>query len=85
MSQPMSARRRPLAELEAGPRTREAVDAFFAGRSFPIVDGSHITIVWRGEAEGVHLKHWVYGLPSSQALHRLEGTDVWHLSLNLKP
>ena len=76
-------KKKPLAALESGPRNREAVDAWFAGRSFPLVDGPNITIVFRGEAEGVHLKHWVYGLPSSQALNRIEGTDVWYVTLEL--
>jgi enterochelin esterase family protein len=69
--------------LEAGPRTKEAIDAFFAVNSFPIVVGSSITFVWRGEAEAVHLKHWVFGLPSSQSLARMAHTDVWHLTLQL--
>src|SRR5262249_50795194 len=69
--------------LESGPRTREAVDAFMAANQFPIVSGSSITFVWRGDAEAVHLKHWVFGLPSSQQLARVEGTDVWHLTLQL--
>jgi enterochelin esterase-like enzyme len=72
-------------ELIKGPRTPEAVAAFFAGRSFPLVEGSSITFVWRGEAEGIRLRHWVYGLPSSQSLNRVEGTDVWHLTLGLPP
>lgn len=72
-----------LAELEQGPRTREAVDAFFAGRSFPLVDGHEVTVVWRGEADAVRLRHWVYGLPSSQSLERIDGTDVWHRTLPL--
>ena len=72
-----------ITELEAGPRTREAVDAFMTGHSFPIVIGSSITFVWRGEAEAVHLKHWVFGLPSSQSLVRVAGTDVWHLTMQL--
>jgi len=76
---------RALTDLAAGPKTKEAVDAFFAGRSFPIVEGPAITFVWRGEAEAVHLKHWVFGLPSSQQLARVEGTDVWHLTLELPP
>ena len=46
---------------------------------------SAITFVWRGDADAVHLKHWVYGLPSSQPLARLDGTDVWHLTLELPP
>ena len=69
--------------LQSGPKTREAVDAFFAGRSFPLAEGTSISFVWRGEAEAVHLKHWVYGLPSSQSLQRVEGTDVWFLTLEL--
>lgn len=72
-------------ELIKGPRTPEAVAAFFAGKSFPLVEGSTITFVWRGEAEDIRLRHWVYGLPSSQSLSRVEGTDVWHLSLGLPP
>jgi len=76
---------RAIDELAAGPRTKAAVDAFFAGRAFPIVDGPAITFVFRGEAEAIHLKHWVFGLPSSQQLARIEGTDVWHLTLELPP
>jgi enterochelin esterase family protein len=76
---------RAIAQLAAGPKTREAVDAFFATHAFPIVEGPAITFVWRGEAEAVHLKHWVFGLPSSQQLGRVEGTDVWHLTLELPP
>jgi enterochelin esterase family protein len=76
---------RSIQSLQDGPRTREAVDAFFAAHSFPIVDGPAITFVYRGEAEAVHLKHWVYGLPSSQSLARVDGTDVWHLTLELPP
>ncbi len=74
---------RAITELKAGPRTHEAVTAFFAAHSFPIVDGNSITIVWRGQADAVHLKHWVFGLPSSQQLARIEGTEVWHLTLQL--
>ncbi|HVK84863.1 MAG TPA: alpha/beta hydrolase-fold protein [Kofleriaceae bacterium] len=70
-------------QLANGPRTPEAVNTFFAGRSFPIVEDSSITFVWRGEAEAVHLKHWVFGLPSSQQLARIDGTDVWHLTLQI--
>jgi enterochelin esterase family protein len=71
--------------LAHGPKTREAIDAFFAANSFPIVVGSSITFVWRGEADAVHLKHWVFGLPQSQSLGRVHGTDVWHLTLQLPP
>ena len=72
-----------IAALIQGPKTREVVDAFIAGNTFPIVWGSSCTFVWRGDAEAVHLKHWVFGLPSSQQLLRIEGTDIFHLTLKL--
>lgn len=74
-----------LDSLIAGPKTREAIDAFFASHTFPLVDGPNTTFVWRGHADAVHLRHWVFGLPSQQALHRVEGTDVWHFTLKLPP
>ncbi len=64
---------RAIDAFQAGPRTPEAVDAFLAGHTFPIVEGETITFVHRGDAEAVHLKHWVYGLPSSQQLSRDRG------------
>jgi enterochelin esterase family protein len=72
-----------IAELAAGPHTREAVDAFVAAHTFPIVEGSSITFVYRGGAEAVHLKHWVFGLPASQPLVRIDDTDLWYLTLEL--
>jgi enterochelin esterase-like enzyme len=72
-----------IAALVDGPKTREDVDAFIANHTFPIVSGSSCTFVWRGDAEAVHLKHWVFGLPQSQQLARIDGTDVWHLTLQL--
>ena len=72
-------------ELAAGPRTPEVIDEFFAAHTFPIVDGTTISFVFRGDADRVHLKHWVYGLPSSQPLQRIDGTNVWHRSLSLPP
>ncbi len=74
---------RAIVELEAGPRTPQDVEAFFKGREFPIVEGKEISFVYRGGAEAVHLKHWVFGLPSSQSLTRIDGTEVWHLTLAL--
>lgn len=73
---------RAIDALIAGPHTREAVDAFLA-RGAPIVEGTAITFAFRGEAEAVNLKHWVYGLPSSQPLARVSDTDLWYLTLEL--
>ncbi len=74
-----------IAELASGPRTAEAVSAFIARNSFPIVEWTSITWVYRGAAEAVHLKHWVFGLSSSQQLTRLPDTDLWYLTLELPP
>ncbi|MBL8786232.1 MAG: DUF3327 domain-containing protein [Deltaproteobacteria bacterium] len=74
-----------IAQLAAGPKSKAAVDAFFANNQFPLVDDVDTTFVWRGDAQGVNLRHWVFGLPSSHPLTRLDGTDVWHFTLKLPP
>jgi len=61
----------------------EELEHFLSANSFPIVEGQTVTFVFRGDAERVNLRHWIYGLPSSQALKRLEGTDLWFLSIDL--
>lgn len=74
---------RAIDVLKAGPRTAEVVDAFLAAHTFPLVEGPAITFVWRGDADAVHLKHWVFGLPSSQPLTRVDGTNLWSLTFEL--
>ncbi len=60
-----------------------AVAAFLEARTFPIVEGPFCTFVFQGEADAVLLRHWIFGLPSSQAFERLSGTDLWTLVLEL--
>ena len=74
-----------ISSFLAGPHTPQAADAFMGAGGFPIVEDSTITFVWRGEADAVHLKHWVFGLPSSQQLARVDGTNVWYLTMQLPP
>lgn len=71
--------------LGDGPPDPEAVNRFIDGREFPLVDAQGVTFLYRGEADTVLLQHWVYGLPSSQPLERVPGTDLWHLFLELPP
>jgi enterochelin esterase family protein len=78
-------KRRAIDALRKGPHTAEAVDAFLKAHSFPLVEGPAITFVWRGDADAVNLRHWVFGLPSSQALARVEGTNLWCLTFELPP
>src|SRR5262249_61808261 len=67
--------------MAAGPVTREAIDTFLGAHAFPLVEGTHVTWVYRGEAKTIGLRHWVYGLPSSQPMARLAGTDLWLVTL----
>ena len=57
--------------------------AFLQGRTVPIVEGASVTFVWVGQADGVNLRHWIYGLESSTSLARVPHTDLWHLTLEI--
>lgn len=61
----------------------DQVDAFLDGREVPIRDGTTTTFLWRGEADRVLLRHWIYGLPSSHRLKRIAGTDLWWVALEI--
>ena len=63
--------------------SREEVDAFLAGQAVPIVEGSNCTFLWRGEADEVRLRHWIFGLASAQPFIRLIGTDLWFITMEL--
>jgi enterochelin esterase family protein len=67
-----------------GPPSRDAVDTFLAQHSFPIVEGPHVTWVWRGVGP-ITLRHWIYGLQSSQPMTQLPGTDLWYVTLEIPP
>lgn len=68
--------------IDSGPDGQK-VDAFLEGRACPIVEGSNVTFVWRGEADGVNLRHWIYGLESANALARIPNTDLWYLVFDI--
>lgn len=72
-----------IQELKKRRTSPEELELYLRANAFPIVEGQSVTFVWRGQADRVHLRHWIYALPSSQALRRLEGTDLWFLSLDL--
>jgi enterochelin esterase family protein len=73
-----------IQELERkGDIEREDVREFLESGPFPRVEGRMVTIVLQGMADAVNLRHWIYGLPSSQPLSRIPGTDLWFLTLDL--
>jgi enterochelin esterase family protein len=66
-----------------GPLTAADVDAFIAAHRLPLIEGSAATFVWRGEADRVHLVHMIFGLPTQQPFLRIEGSDLWYLTVEL--
>ena len=71
--------------LAAAPPSPEAIQSFVAEHRFPLVEGSSVTFVYAGQADEVRLRHWIYGLPSSRPLERIDGTDVWYRIEELPP
>ena len=65
--------------LSAGTPSPEAVEEFLRAHRFPVVERSSVTFVFRGEADAVHLQHWIYGLPSAVPFQRVDGCDLWYL------
>lgn len=68
---------------ELAPRDRGGIQRFLEEHQFPLVEGAHVTFLYKGEADSVSLRHWVYGLPSPQPLQRIAGTDLWFTVLDL--
>ena len=56
-----------------------AIDRFVSEHEFPLVEGTSCTFVFRGPADSVRLRHWIYGLPSTQPMKLLPGTDLWYV------
>jgi enterochelin esterase-like enzyme len=71
-------RLRDRKELDAA-----AVDQFLERHEVPVVEGSHCTFLFRGEADEVRLAQRIVGLPELIPLRRLYGTDLWYLALEL--
>ena len=71
--------------LEDGSPSPEKIDRFLEENDFPLVEGPAVTFVYRGEADRVLLQHFIYGLPTSQPFQRVDGTDLWHLGVDIPP
>jgi enterochelin esterase-like enzyme len=69
--------------IAAGPGVD--VDAWMKGRTFPLVEGKNATLIWRGDADEVRLRHFIFGLETSQPLQRLEHTNLWYLDIEIPP
>lgn len=65
------------------PPSAEAIDAFLERHDLPLAEGPRVTFVYRGDADEVRLRHWIFGLTTTGSLHRIEGTDLWYDVLDL--
>lgn len=74
-----------IARLQDEGASPQAIDAFLREHSFPLVEGPSVTFVWRGHADAVSVRHWIFGLASSQNMARLPGSDLWAITLELPP
>jgi enterochelin esterase-like enzyme len=66
-----------------GPPKPQQIDAFVAGTTFPLVDGSDVTFVYRGAASSVNLRCWMSGLNTAQPFQALHDTDLWAVTIEL--
>ncbi len=80
----MSERRMAINRLrERLPVDDAAVDRFVSRHGSPIVEGERATFLFRGEVDGVRVRHRVVGLPDPLEMRRIEGTDLWAASMVL--
>lgn len=83
---PVATRQLAIHELlDAKPPTAEAIDQFLERHDVPLVEGTSVTFLYRGDADEVRLQHFIYGLETSQPFARVKGTDLWYLVLELPP
>jgi enterochelin esterase family protein len=62
---------------------RKTIAAFLKRHTFPLVESGRATFVFHGRADSVYLRHFIFGLPSSQPFQRVDGTDLWHVTIEL--
>ena len=59
-------------------------ETFLKDETFPMIEDGKATFVFRHhDASQVNVRHWVYGLPSSQPCHRIADTSVWYATLEM--
>lgn len=66
------------APLDAG-----KVDEFLGSHQVPIVEGSRCTFLFRGEVDSVAVRHRIVNQPQHVPMRRLEGTDLWYVTIEL--
>ncbi len=59
------------------------LDAAIDAMTFPSVDGTDITFVYRGKAEAVYLRCWVSGLDTAQPFEQIDDSELWAATIEL--
>ena len=59
------------------------IDAFLEENRFPLAEPPYYTFVYRGQADDVRLRHWIFGLPTSQPFSRFGRTDLWYRTVEI--
>ncbi len=59
------------------------IDEFLQIHAFPWVEENTVLFFYRGDAEQVRLRHWIFGLPSSQDFFRIPSTRHWVLQADI--
>ena len=62
-----------------------AVDDLLAGRALPVIDGSEVLFLWRGEADDVGIGGDMIGARRDEPMTRVEGTDLWWFASEIEP
>lgn len=59
------------------------VERFLEEESFPLVEAGMAMFVFRGDVDAVNVRHWIYGLTSTQPCTRIDGTELWYAILEM--
>ncbi|HEX2848898.1 MAG TPA: alpha/beta hydrolase-fold protein [Acidimicrobiales bacterium] len=62
---------------EGGPLDGPAIDRFLERFGSPIIEGERATFLYRGDVDGVWVRHRVVGLPDPLPLKRIGESDLW--------
>ena len=69
--------------LADGRPSAESIANFLDRHTFPLIEDTSVTFIFRGEADAVLLQHFIFGLETSQPFKRIDSTDLWFLVIEL--
>jgi enterochelin esterase-like enzyme len=78
-------RRLAINRLLERPVDQARAERFVAKHGSPIVEGPRATFLWVGEADEVHVRHRVQGLPDPLTMRRVPHTTFWYVSIDMPP